>query len=122
MQSNVTAAVYELMRGGNMAEVAERLGITERTLRRWRARNDFQAALSAAQGEALRVAAAQLAGLADDAVKTLRQEVQNGGSSSARLRAAGLVLDNLAKMAELADFAERLDRLERSLSHETDTS
>jgi len=105
-------ALLMLAEGGSTLEVAERIGVSDRTIRKWRALPEFRAELDALQREATRTAVCALRSQAIHAVNALGRVVQDGDAApTARVSAARVVLDGIWKAEEL----DRLDALEARL-------
>jgi hypothetical protein len=94
--------------GRTPSEVASRLGIADRTMRRWGASPDFRDALAAVQLEAIREARGVLQGLVREAVTALRDLLGADVQPAVRLGAARDVLDRagLAPRADVEDSDE----------------
>lgn len=112
-------AMSALLTGKNQAEAAQDAGVHVRTLQRWLAEDAiFIASLRAAEADAVNVAARGLAGLAGDAVSTLREVLTTVSYHPAvRLKAAGDVLGNLLKLRELVTLEERIAAIEEAIQN-----
>jgi len=85
----------------------------QRTLRRWRAREPFAAAVRQAARDLDREAIDALRAATVDAVRVLREALADE-ASAVRVRSAVALLD-AAERAREDDVSERLDALERRL-------
>lgn len=89
-----------LANGGTVAEVAARLGVTDRSVRRWRSDPAFREALAEAGLDALEAARDALEAAAHDAADFLVELVQDTSRApSVRLQAAVGVLDRIGIVA-----------------------
>lgn len=90
--------------------------VPERTAYRWLHEPRFQAALSSAEGGQIENAVRRLAALADKAIDELEAVlVDTEAPRSVKVRAAGLVLDQLLQLRELRNTEARLAALEAAL-------
>ena len=106
-------AVHALLTARTVHEAAVQAGVSERTLRRWRAQPGFAASVRDAGRDLSRSATAALLGARLEAVSVLRTAMVDG-DPSIRVRAAGLVLEH-GRHALADDTAERLDQVEGRL-------
>ncbi len=114
-------AVVALLSHRTQAEAANAAGIGERTLATWLTQPEFQAALRAAEGDAIDAAVRDLICLQGDALNVLAGLLtDNLVKGSVRLRAAQVTLDNLMKLRELRNVESRLARLEELMEREVD--
>lgn len=108
-------AADELLSGASATDAAGAAGVSRVSLWRW-SQDDpaFLEYMRTGTDAALATAARRLKASADDAVSTLLEVMRDGGGhgSMARLRAADLVLQHGARLAELVDLTARLDALE----------
>lgn len=110
-----------LMAGGSGPYAARISGVSLRTVRRWQASSDFQAAMAAATAAALETTCTALTTASTSAVLLLRAVIQDPAAQmSHRLRAATAVLDATLRWVELRSIVERLDRLEDVINHASD--
>lgn len=101
-----------LLETGNVRVTAKRLDLSEKTVRRWMDRDDFQATYADLARRAHRRAQGRLQRLAVAATETLAAGLENR-AGSLQIRAACAILDNAHK-TELADLEQRLAILERA--------
>lgn len=114
-QSRAIAALLEA-RDIRAAAVMARVG--ERTLFRWLAWPEFQAALRAAEQSAIDASLRRLAELSGAAVSTLKAVMANEDASpGARVSAANVALGRLLDLREFSQFEERLKALEERIEH-----
>jgi hypothetical protein len=104
-------AIAALLESPTITEAAQVVGVGEKTLRRWLAEPEFQAAYRDARQEAVRMAVGRLQGLLVKATETL-ERTMSCNSPAIELRAAVAVIEQGFKGAELLDLAERLAALE----------
>jgi len=94
-------AVQLLVSGLSLREAAAQLGISDRTLRRWCKRPEFQTALQEAQREAWGHMVRRLRALGDQAVTTLSQVMRDvDASPSSKVAAARLVIETVLRFTE----------------------
>jgi len=103
-----------LLEATSISEAAQQSGIHRNTLSRWLADPSFQAALRAAESDALAALSRRLVTLGESAAAALTDALAPERDIKDRLRAAQIVLDNLLKLKELLDFETRLQALEAS--------
>jgi ABC-type transporter Mla subunit MlaD len=100
----------------NLAEVADIVGVTERTIFRWLNDPSFHIALRAAEGEAINAATLRLLALGDKAITVLEGIIDDQGEATNQRRlAAQAVLDYLLKLRELRNIEERIASLEAAI-------
>ncbi|MGQ9459394.1 MAG: hypothetical protein ACUVS5_14075 [Anaerolineae bacterium] len=90
-------------------------GVGYRTLRGWLRQPAFQQALQEVESEALRALQRRLVALGNDAADVLEQAMGPSERTGDRLRASGLVLDNLLRLRELVELTARIEALEQRL-------
>ena len=96
---------------------AKAAGIAERTGYRWIADPTIQAAIVAAESDALQKVTRGLLRLAGGAVDALDAAMPDSeASASAKVRAADVVLSRLLQLRELVTLDDRLTALEETLS------
>ncbi len=107
------AVLAALLSGATQAEAARAAGVGEKTVWRWRREPAFEAALRAGGAELVAAALRNLSALAQPAAATLGAILaDDSASTSAKLKAAGIVFDNLLRLREQVDLAERIAALE----------
>lgn len=112
----------ELLRGASLVEAAEAAGMPERTARRHCADEQFRARLDAGRRELTALLAAQLAGDAEVARRTLREIAEDEGApAAARVNAAKCLLSFAADFGPSRDTEARLEELERLAGIDTDS-
>ncbi|MFE9391188.1 helix-turn-helix domain-containing protein [Streptomyces sp. NPDC006784] len=110
-----TQAALLLARGATTDKAGEAVGVSGRTVRRWREDPDFEAEVQQARRAVLNEAVAALGAAARDAVATLHAALDED-NASVRVRAASVLLSSLPAFAEHADFADRLAALEAAVA------
>ena len=107
------AFVRALLTEKDTRSAAKAAGISERTAYRWVQDPAIQAALLNAEGAALEQVTRGLLRLARGAVDTLEEAMDDTGArTSARVRAADIVLQRLLQLRELVTLEERISALE----------
>lgn len=104
-------AVLLLARGGSSDSVGQELGVSGRTIRRWREDPEFERDVQAARRELLSEAVAALGAAARDAITALHAALQDE-SPAVRVRAASVLLSALPAISEHANLEERIANLE----------
>ena len=104
-------AVPVVLASRSAAEAAERLGCSERTVRRWLTDEAFTEAVKDAGRAAARQAAASLLGAQRRAVSALVAALDDP-AGAVRVRAASVLLE-AGRLAVGDDLAERVEALER---------
>jgi AcrR family transcriptional regulator len=109
-----TATIAALLDSRGVAEAAQKAGVPVRTVYRWLQTDDaFKAALRDAEGEMLDSAMRRLLQLQDVALTALHMVLAARDTPpSARVAAAGRVLDATIRMHELRSIEDRLAALE----------
>lgn len=105
-------AIAALLERPTITEAARAVGIGEKTLRRWLAEPEFQAAYRDAREQAVRRPWDASRGSWRVRVRPLERAMACG-TSSVEIRAAGIVIQEAFKGAELLDLAERVAALEK---------
>ena len=95
--------------GCTAKEVSEQIKVSQVQISEWKHDPNFMAALDSARRATLRDAEVALSGLALDAVKMLRELLNNASSEQVRLRTATYVIDRLG-------FAPNPDSMEQASS------
>ena len=112
-------ALELLAEGLSTTEVAARLGVNPRTVRKWRADPAFAEALEEATKETLRRTRQRLAALAHHACEALREVLRSPDAPpAAKVSSARAVLEYLAKfeaLSRLQDLEERVRALEERM-------
>src|SRR3954470_24660150 len=108
-------ATILLASGSSTDKTGEALGISGRTIRRWREDPTFEAEVTAARRELLAEARSALGAAARDAVATLHAALQDP-SVALQIRAASVLLAALPAVTEQLEFEERLAALETALT------
>ena len=108
------AFVRALLTERDTRGAARAAGVAERTAYRWVQDPEIQAALLEAEGVALEAVTRGLLRLAHEAVDTLENAMgDEEARTSARVRAADIVLQRLLQLRELVSLEERIRILER---------
>ncbi len=106
-------AVEKLAAGRRVGAVANSLGISPKTLLRWRSRPEFVASLASARNEAFAETVAALRLSAGRAASVCNAIMRSSVSTNAeRLAAARCVLSVVLKASETVDTEQRLAALE----------
>jgi hypothetical protein len=110
-------AVEALIAYGEVSLAAEAVGVNRATIRRWRERPAFVAALRAAEAEAIGDLSRRLARLSATAIDVVADLLDDDTLSPAiRLRAADLALARMLQLRDLVDVEERLAALESAVA------
>jgi transposase-like protein len=96
----------------SMEEIAAKLGVTSRTLRRWKARPAVASQIRTRTAEAMSLARAVLAAGANRAARELVGLAETAEPDHARIAACVAVVSNAAKLGELQELSDRLAELE----------
>lgn len=113
-------AVEALLAFGEVGAAADAVGINRATLRRWRMLPAFDAALRAAEAEAIDGVARRLTRLSAAALEVIDQTLADADAPTAlRLRAADLALARMLQFRELVEVEERLAALEVAVAART---
>lgn len=109
--------VAQTMSGVAVPDIASKVGVSERHVRRILREPSVRELLQALDSETLRVVARRAAALSAGAVYVLG-EIMAAKSSppAARVSAASKVLETTIKVAELTELSERIERLEAKLA------
>ena len=108
--------IVALLTHRNVEEAARAVGICANTLLRWMMEPEFEAAYREARRTAFSQSIGRLEQASSVAVTTLlRIMTDPNASSSARVRAAEVVLERTAKAIEIENIDVRLAELERAL-------
>lgn len=107
-------AVRALVATGSVVLAAADCGVSQRTLRRWMADDYFREELRAAEIATLQTTTRRLGRLAERALQTLEEVMDNKGSSpNHRIRAASVLLETTWRWQSISDLERRLAVLER---------
>jgi len=114
MTAKKQRAIVALLTERTTADAAGAAGVGLRTLHRWLAEDgEFQAALRQAEEGAIDHAVRRLVGLQDTAIAVLAAVLDTDDiSAGVRVRAAGMVLENVLRLRELRTLEERIAALE----------
>jgi len=116
LSTNQRKALAALLACSSVTEAAKTCGLTDRTLYNYLSDATFKAELRARQDETIAAASAALAGLAGDAIDTLRKVLTDPGASHAsRVRAALGILQERRRIGELDELASRVTLLEQKM-------
>lgn len=117
LKANQEKALLALLSGQSPAEVADSVGCSPRTLRRWAQLEAWKATLGDVRRQAFTQAVAQLQHASGDAVRGLLRVVKDSDAPpGATVAACRAVLELGLKGSEQLDILERLDRLEDKLN------
>ena len=110
-------AIAGLMSTSTLAEAAEVSGVSPRSISRWLADDeDFRAALSEAESEAISAASRRIAAAADDAINALWAIVKDTEAEPReRIAAASAILGNLPKLRLLGGLEQAIIELQASV-------
>lgn len=109
------ALITALAAGQSVADAARAAGLSDRTVRRRLQDPTFSAAVDLSRAELLEEALGLLSGTASIAVKVLRVVAADKSSgATARVAAAGRLLDATLRYREHLDLARRVEALERA--------
>jgi predicted DNA-binding transcriptional regulator YafY len=112
------AAIASLLATSTIHEAADQCGVSERTLKRWLAMPEFQAAFIEAKSDMLKAATSKLRREAGAAVDVLSSVAGDTKAPAASRVTAGRALLELAfKSHETEVLEERIATLERSVGH-----
>lgn len=112
------AAIASLLATSTIHEAADQCGVSERTLKRWLAMPEFQAAFSEAKSDMLKAATSKLrreAGAAVDVLSSVAGDTEAPAAS--RVTAGRALLELAFKSHETEVLEERIAALERSVGH-----
>jgi hypothetical protein len=106
-------AIAALLSAPTIPEAAQQAGVGEHTLRRWLQDAAFSEAYRAARRQVVQQAIVQVQRATKKAVETLLGVMaDNAAPSSAKVRAAQVILDLALRVVELEDIETRLVALE----------
>ena len=121
MSGNVRAkwaiAVAELLNPANRNynDVAAKVGVNEKQIRRWLSDADFQAELAAARRALLERTLDRLAGANVHAVDALLSVLSTQNPAGLRRLAANDILSHTTKLLDLVDLQQRISAMEEML-------
>lgn len=101
--------------GQSMEDMAAELGVTSRTLRRWKARSEVASQIRARTSESMALARAVLSAGASRAARELVGLAENAEPDSARIAACRSVIEQAGQLGELQDISDKLADLEKRL-------
>ena len=106
-------AIEALLSSRDVPSAAKMAGISERTLWRYLAEDEFQKDYREARRKAVAHGLAGVQAACSEAVGTLRDVMSNVDSpAQARVSAARCVLEMAIKVSEMDDLSERIQKLE----------
>jgi hypothetical protein len=110
------AALAALLERGTVVDAAPKAGVSLRTLFRWLQEPTFQRALREARGQALETALSSLQSASSDAVKALRDVLNDAAAKRfEKIAAAKAILHFTLLSHETLDVENRLAALEQRL-------
>lgn len=109
---NQRRAIPAILASRTIQEAAEKIGLSERTVRRYLADPTFRAALGQAENQAIHEAARRLIQGGADALDVLETLMKSAESESVQRLAASDWLNNVLRWAELVTVAARVSELE----------
>lgn len=114
LTTNQRRAIAALLACSSVESAARQCKLTPRTLYNYLRNTTFKAELRARQDETIAAASAALAGLAGEAIGTLRDVLKDDSATHAsQVRAALGILQERRRIGELDDLADRVTRLEQ---------
>ena len=115
MNERKRKAISSLIRAPTFAAAAKETGVSESTLRRWRAEPEFSKEYGAILNELVQDAGFELRKGMSEAAQTLREIRANADApSSAIVAACRLLLVSGLKVVEAEDIVKRLEALENA--------
>lgn len=114
-------ALHALLEQTTVRRASVACQCSERQLFRYLEQPGFRAELARLEGQILGDSVRRLTVLSSQAVDVLEDVMYSPSQEGAglKLRAAGLILDNVLKLRELLDLEERVSRLEEQVKHDT---
>lgn len=107
-------AVEALLVSGDITQAAQAAGVARDTLYRWLRQDDFRSALKTAEAASIENLARELVRLGEKAARTLDEAMTaEDATTSARVRAADIVISKLLQLREMVDLEKRVQELER---------
>jgi hypothetical protein len=107
-----------LVTGRSVRDIANKTGVSERTIHRWLSNEEYCAYLRGLRREILSQALNRLTTVSTAAVSTLVVLMKPDQRDIVRLNAAKSILESVVAIQKHVDFDERLARLE-ALAHES---
>ena len=117
LTSKQERAIIALLSTSTVAEAAEEVGVSRRTLERWLADSAFVSEYRAIRGHVVEAAVARLQQATTDAVECLQRNLREAKPPT-QVRAAQIILDQALRAVELYDLNDRLDRLQDYLGED----
>ena len=117
VRSKWSIAVAELLNPANRNynDVAAKVGVNEKQIRRWLSDADFQAELAAARRALLERTLDRLAGANVHAVDALLSVLSTQNPAGLRRLAANDILSHTTKLLDLVDLQQRISAMEEML-------
>ncbi len=104
-------AIELLLTGADLNRVADEVGVSRETIRKWRKDPDFRSALTNARQSCLERATNILSQASVLAAVTLANALRGDKVTSQQIRASQLVLDNAMRFTEAADLVDQVEEL-----------
>lgn len=117
LSRNQHKAIAALLSVQTIAEAAQLCNVSQRTLHRWLADDDFRQALSSAMSESIKLAVRRLVAGQSSALDTLHALMLGAESESVRRMAATNWLDALIDAHQVELIEQRISRLEREVNN-----
>lgn len=114
-------AALLLARGMTTDKAGEALGVSGRTIRRWREDPAFEAGIQSARRALLTEAVAALGAAARDAIAALHAALTDD-SAGVRVRAASVLLGALPNFSEHVDLEQRIAALEDAAAQQKEAA
>lgn len=112
-------AIAALLSTKSVAEAAQQIKVTERTLFRWLTEPEFKRQLALAERELVSTATRRLLQYSDAAISVIVSIMADEAKpASVRLRAAMAVMDYSLKLREILDLEERIAELEAHVAQQ----
>jgi hypothetical protein len=102
--------------GESMDVMAATLGVTSRTLRRWKLRPVVASAISDLTHESMAMAKSTLANAASRAARELVGLAESASPDASRVSAARAILEHAEKFVEVAELVEQVAEIRATLS------
>jgi hypothetical protein len=104
--------------GTGMEDMAGELGLSSRTLRRWKLKPEIATAIRLRTSELMSQTRATLASASSRAARELSKLAESAEPDTARVSACRAVIANAAKFAEVEEIQQRLAELEARLAQQ----